>query len=72
MARLSKHERGLAVSRLQAGQSVSQVRPLFAMFILHLRLYSFVCYFFESADFKKNLHGYLNMVLSKVLQISNQ
>jgi len=41
-------------------------------FILHLRLYSFVCYFFESADFNKFLHGYLNMVLSKVLQFSNQ
>ena len=41
-------------------------------FILHLPLYSFVCYFFESADFNKILHGYLNMVLSKVLQFSNQ
>jgi len=41
-------------------------------FILHLRLYSFVCYFFESANFNKYLHGYLNMVLSKVLHFSNQ
>jgi len=59
-------------ARAHTGNLVSQVRPLFAIFFLHVRFYFFVCYFFESADFNKILHGYLNMVLSKVLQFSNQ
>jgi len=50
MAHLSIHERGLAVGRLQAGQSVSQVRPIF-----ELLFNIFIIFFFSKGIFFSNM-----------------
>jgi len=49
MTHMSIHERGLAVGRFQAGQSVSQVRPLFDFFL------TFSSYIFSKGIFFSNM-----------------
>jgi len=59
MARLSIHERGLAFGRLQAGQSVSQVRPLFAIFYTYDYILLFVTSLNQPISIKFNMDTWI-------------